>query len=378
MLSIVQIGKYYFPTVGGIENNVRQLAHACAGRFTSAVISMQRGAGPREEFHDDGVRVFRLRSYGNIWRQEIVESPEALLRQLRPDAIHFHTPNPLLASLTMRYVRRNPEVRVIVSHHADLQRPWPVRSVADRINRQLLEHADVIIAYTRTFAENSTELVGHLNKLKIIPHGVALPDDEMVRNARSPQKRAPMFRLGFLGRVERWKGISVMLEALALDEQSSLLVAGEGSYRRQLERTVHESGLAERVRFTGAVTGVVKEEFFDRIDCLVLPSLHTGESYGQVLVEAQLRGIPVMASDLPTGIREICDEGRAGLLFPVGDARAIAACLDRLRQPGVYSAVAAAGLARARRYFAEPVVRDRIISFYQSLFDDKRRETFDG
>lgn len=374
--AIVQIGKYYLPEIGGIENNVRQVAHMAAQCAPSVVICMRRGRGAEELFDDGPVEVVRLRSRGAIWRQEVVASPVPHLRRLRPAIVHFHSPNPLMAFPVLNYMRRAPQVRLVISHHADLHRPEPVRSLANTAFRALLRRAERIISYTRHFAEHSAEIAAFQSKWEVIPHGVALPP------CRAPAVAAPVaasllapdsgnadarLRVGFLGRIEAWKGVQVILDALAGAPDWDLVVAGDGGFLPALVRRAEGQGLAGRVTFPGRVTGDRKEAFFGAIDCLVLPSLNSGESYGQTLVEAQLRGIPVIASDLPTGVREICDFGRAGRLFPVGDAAALRTILEEFRNPASRQALAEAGRRHALANFAAPKVERRLVDFYARL-----------
>lgn len=366
--TVIQVGKYYAPVTGGIENNVRQLAQGCAEHFNSVVFCMNKGRGPQSRFKDGSVEVLLLKSYGAIWRQEIVTGCYRALRKHQPDIVHFHTPNPLLAFPVWNYVRSS-DCRVVMSHHADLQRPDLIRKIANVATNRLFERADKIISYTKTFAQSCRELQSHHDKLVLLPHGISLPPQGIPKPRTSIQEN--MLRIGFLGRIEKWKGLDVLLEALAIEENLHLAVGGSGGYFGALKKRIDALKLSERVVLLGRITGEEKEDFFRSIDALVLPSLNTGESYGQVLVEAQLRGLPVIASDLPTGVREICDFGRTGLLFRPGSTDQLLGCLGELRDPQIYSQLAKRGQLSAKERFSEPVVSSRILAFYKDLINQE-------
>lgn len=371
MKHIVQLGKYYTPVIGGIENNTRQLAEIAARDFASSVVCMRRGKGPGSVERINGVEVVRLKSYGALWRQEITAAPQRELARLGPDLVHLHAPNPLLTALLTRYVARAPRTVVVVSHHADLNRPLPFRKAYMASYGAVLRRAKAIIAYTRTFAESADELDGHRERLTIIPHGIELdfdpPDRVAAAQAEIGSEPIRPLTVGFLGRLERWKGVDTLLSAAAKDAELQLCVAGSGQDAERLQYVARVNGLADRVRFLGDVRGSAKREFMEAVDVLVLPSLTPAESYGQVLVEGQLCGLPVVASDLPTGVREICDGGHAGILVPPGNVEALGAALVRLRAPSARASLGAAGRESSRQRFSRAAVEEAINEFYNRV-----------
>lgn len=361
---VAQVGKYYAPETGGIENNVHQLAHACSKQFRSVVVCMRKKSGPQTTFSDHQVAVTLLKSYGAIWRQEIVVGCHRVLREYQPDIVHFHTPNPLLAFQVWRYVRSF-RCRLVVSHHADLHRPEMIRKFANQATRKLLDRADKIVSYTKTFAQSSRELRSHQQKIALLPHGISLPP----QGAPDPRLtiQGDTLKVGFLGRIEKWKGLDILLDVIAGEKNIDLIIGGKGGYWNQLKKKVDALQFQHRVHFLGRVTGQEKEDFFRSIDVLVLPSLNTGESYGQVLVEAQLRGLPVISSNLPTGVREICDFGDAGLLFKPGSVNELTKCLKDIQDPATFSRLARTGQSLAMKRFSEPVVWSQIPELYKNL-----------
>ena len=76
--------------------------------------------------------------------------------------------------------------------------------------------------------------------------------------------------------------------------------------------------------------------FLGAIDCLVVPSVNSTESFGLVQAEAMLCGTPVVASDLP-GVRQPVRMTGMGEIVPVGDETALAAAILRvLDEPARY------------------------------------------
>lgn len=124
-----------------------------------------------------------------------------------------------------------------------------------------------------------------------------------------------------VGRLVGWKGISVVVEALAgLPEHIRFLIVGDGPERQSLEALASERGVAGRVRFAGAVAHGELPELLSNCDLFVQPSKGE-EAFGISVVEAMACGLPVFASD-NGGLPEIVLEGETGRLLPPGDVAA--------------------------------------------------------
>jgi glycosyltransferase involved in cell wall biosynthesis len=132
------------------------------------------------------------------------------------------------------------------------------------------------------------------------------------------------------------KGIDVTVRALAgLPEAVRLWVVGDGPEEDALRRLAEALGVADRVRFLGLQAHV--QPYLQAADAFVCPSLWA-EAAGLVNLEAQACGLPVLASDIG-GIPEYVADGRTGLLFPPGDADALAGQVRRLLDPALRDAL---------------------------------------
>ncbi len=132
------------------------------------------------------------------------------------------------------------------------------------------------------------------------------------------------------------KGHRVLLEALAADgpglARLSLDLVGGGPLREPLERDVERFGLAGRVRFHGARTEHEVREMLARADVFVLPSIVASDGQMEglpvALIEALASGVPTVATRM-SGIPELIEDGRTGLLAEPGDAASLAIALRR-------------------------------------------------
>jgi phosphatidylinositol alpha-mannosyltransferase len=177
--------------------------------------------------------------------------------------------------------------------------------------------------------------------------------------------------IGFLGRIdEPRKGLVVLLQAfarLAVERPGlRLLVAGPGDGDDIDE--VLPSDVRDRVHVLGQLTEEDKTRMLASVDVFVAPNLGK-ESFGIVLLEAMAAGTPVLASNIEA-FRRVLDDGKAGVLVPVGDAAALAAAAgELLDSPERRRALSHAARSIVRKYDWSEVAR-QIVQVYETVAVD--------
>ena len=164
----------------------------------------------------------------------------------------------------------------------------------------------------------------------VVPSPVELMQLDSVK-MHTPTNR---IRIAMVGRLSPWKGQDVFLrafaEAFADGVEEALLVGsamfGEEEYEQQLFDLVEELGIGDRVDFCGFVHDIPK--LLMEVDVLVHASV-IPEPFGQVVIEGMAAGLAVIACDAG-GPAEVITHEVDGLLYPPGDAGALAARLRRL------------------------------------------------
>jgi glycosyltransferase involved in cell wall biosynthesis len=175
------------------------------------------------------------------------------------------------------------------------------------------------------------------------------------------------------GRLTRWKGQSVLIEALAILGRRDIccvLVGGDQgrtAYRQELEEQARRRGLDQVVRVVDHCSDMAAAYML--ADVVVSASTHP-EGFGRVAVEAQAMGRPVIATD-HGGSRETIWHGESGWLVPPNEPEAMAAALERalsLNQ-SEREAMAANGRDNVEQNFTVALMCQRIMAVYQSLLD---------
>ena len=151
-------------------------------------------------------------------------------------------------------------------------------------------------------------------------------------------------------------GANILLGALAHDNRLDADIYGAGPEFAALVALADELGLTSRVTFRGHVDEALLPAVFPTFDVLAVPSLPIPgwlEQFGRVVVEAQASGVPAVAS-ASGALPEVV--GRAGILVPPGDSKALAAALVRLLdEPGLWHRVRSEATQSVGRYSWESV-----------------------
>lgn len=220
--------------------------------------------------------------------------------------------------------------------------------------RDTLKRNDGIIAVSRGVAEDAARLVGiALERIRVAPNPTVTP--ELAERAGAPLDHpwfaagAPPVVLG-VGRLTHEKDFSTLVRAFARVRSAvpcRLLILGEGPKRSELESLIADLHLSDDAALPGFVSNPYS--FMARAGVFVLSSRREGSP--NALTEALAVGAPLVATDCPSGPREILEGGRHGLLVPVGDVDMLADAISQtLRHP---PADRAARQAAAQRYTVE-------------------------
>jgi glycogen(starch) synthase len=170
------------------------------------------------------------------------------------------------------------------------------------------------------------------------------------------------WRLVYVGRVERAKGIDTAIAALgALPPQATLTVwgAGDQAYVDELVALAARHGAADRVRFGGFASGDALYGAYAEADAVVFPA-RWEEPFGLVPLEAMGVGRPLVAT-ARGGSAEFLVHGENALVFAADDPAQLAAHLRRLADdPGLREHLCARGRQTAARFTAARFARETV------------------
>lgn len=192
-----------------------------------------------------------------------------------------------------------------------------------------LAQADRVVAPSKFLAGVYRRHGLPAEKIVHLPYGLD-PGRFADMPAKKPVPGKPRLDVGYVGSISRHKGVHVLLAAMALLEGDDVHLHIHGSRDSQpgFSEALVDGIDDARVTFHGPFQPVQLGRVLAGLDVLVVPSLWYENTPFSVL-EALHAQVPVVASDLG-GISEIVVPGQSGMLFPAGDAAALAAVLRRI------------------------------------------------
>lgn len=341
------------PQSGGAETHLHEIFGRLASRGHSVTLlaSGWPGAAPGDrldgmEVHRTGTRYTFGAAAPRYYREQLASGGFDLV----VDALNKV---PLFSPLWV-----NAPVVLLVHHlfgrTAFQEAPLPIAALTWLLERPLARvYGGVPVqAISRSTADDLVERGMRRDSIAVIHPGVDVdyfhPDPAV--------ERFPEPTLLYLGRLRRYKGVDLVLEALArlVGEGLSarLVVAGKGDWESELRQLTERLGLRSRVEFTGFVSEERKRELFRRAWVNVFPS--PKEGWGITNLEAAGCGTPSVASDSP-GLRESVVDGQTGVLVPHGDVARLATALRGL----ITSPETLRTMGAAARRFASEFTWDR-------------------
>jgi glycosyltransferase involved in cell wall biosynthesis/peptidoglycan/xylan/chitin deacetylase (PgdA/CDA1 family) len=357
--------------LGGAERQVLEIVNRLDRlRFQPLVGCLVRKGRWGEALERDGVRVVDFAKRPGL-DPLLLFRLVRFLRQEQVSILHTHAFTAAAWGRAAAALARTP---IVVAHeHSAFSLPSPLHRTVDRCLIPLTDH----------WVPVSGTLAGEL----IRGEGLPWPRVTVIRNGIAPpgpsveaayRRGAARLRqewcggrittlLGTVGRLERRKGLEVLLEAVAALAPAwpglGAVIVGDGPLQSALEGRARELGIHDRVRFPGRREDV--PAVLRALDVFVLPS-HT-EGLSIALLEAAIAARPIVATAVG-GNPEVIEHGATGLLVLPGDPRALAkGILRMIEEPEAGAEMGQRAAARARNRFSAAHMVREIEDLYQDL-----------
>lgn len=381
-LTIAMLSESYVPRISGVVISLAAYAGALRDAGHRVVIAAPAFPGHRDEDPD----VLRLPSVRTPAQSDF---PLALPLRARllgdpriqaADVLHAHSPF-IMGRLALSVARRLGRPLVFTHHTLYHEYVHYVPWLPPRVTRP------AVLRWVRDFA-NRCELViapsgviremlrgqGVAARIEVLPTGgidperVARLDPKAARLRYGIPPGAPL--MVTVSRLAPEKSVDMVLRAfqqVSGPRGAYLLVVGGGPSAASLEAFARELGIAERVRFTGALPHQGALEAMAGADLFVFAS--QTETQGVVLVEAMAAGLPVVAVRAG-GAAEVVRDGESGLLVP-SDAAALAEAVNQLLGDEARRAAFARRAREIATGYAVASLARRLVRLYQSILTEQ-------
>jgi len=375
-MRILHVGKYYPPVKGGMETVLRHLCEGmlARGHSVSALVAGTDRADRVEQLGPIATgasgRLLRAGSLAVISSQPLTPTLPSLLRRelltFQPHILHLHLPNPIACAVCLALLPKNPArrgPRLAVWYHADITRQRFGGSLVQPLVKACLTRAAGVCVSSDALRDHSQLLSRYREKVDVIPFGIDTEEWEAVRTSA----QGPFL---FVGRLVYYKGLSLLLRAMAGVPEAELVIVGSGPLRNELIAQSKRENLQGRVHFAGELADDHLRDTMSTARALILPSTQRSEAFGLVQLEAMAAGLPVISTSLPTGIAEVNVDGVTGRIVPPADVEALVAAITELQvNPALVRNWGESGRRHVRERFERENMIEKLETWYSSLLE---------
>ena len=364
---------------GGVERGTVEVTAALVAQGWRAVVASSGGPMAREIERAGGIHIeLPLASKNPLVMRRNVGRLAAAIVHHRIDIVHARSRAPAWSAL---YASRRTGAHFVTTFH----NAYGAETWLKRRYNSVMAQGERVIAISEFVANHAAETYGVApERIRIIPRGVDFvrfdPErtsaDRMIRLAREwgLPDGVPVVMLP--GRLTRWKGHFVLLEALRRLGRAGLhcVIVGSGPrrYRRELEAAIARRPLPCPIRILDECRDMAAAYML--ADVVVSASTEP-EGFGRVIVEAQAMGRPVVAT-AHGGAVETVLPGDTGWLVAPNDADALAAALAAaLDLPAeMRLELAERAIAHMRANFTVDLMTARTLAVYEEVLDSAGAE----
>jgi rhamnosyl/mannosyltransferase len=372
-MHILHIYKDYFPVLGGIENHLRALAEGQAAHGHQVTVLVTSTSVREERIDRAGLTI--IKAARRFYAASTPLSPNMLRHAValrHVDLIHLHFPFPP-GDLAALAVPGTPPL--IVSYHSDIVRQRSLLLAYRPLLELTLRRAARIISYSPGYIRSSPFLRRFAAKCRVAPLSADLARFSGPHTNRAAELRrlytchSDTTLLLFVGRLRYYKGLHILLDALARCRRPvQLLVVGSGPEEQRLHAQRDALRIGEKVHFLGEVDDAALPMVYAASDVVVLPSHLRAEGFGIVQIEAQAAAMPVICTELGTGTSYVTQHGLTGIVVPPADPDALARAIDALAaSPVLRRSFGEAGRRRAATMFSVERMLDRVAEIYNEI-----------
>jgi rhamnosyl/mannosyltransferase len=367
-MKVLNIVKYYYPSVGGMETYVRQL---CSGMpkhgIETSILTLNHIAGVKTAWEKiDEIPVRRVSCQFRLFSQPVSLSFGAETKRLisETDLVHLHSPFPN-AEMLYKYISKPLVVTCCVDPvNTRWEKLFPLfRPSLIRI----FEMARKIVLIGPNLLEHSPTLQPYKQKCEVIPLAYShVKGSGPISTVRKLNQAGTTIL--FVGKLRKYKGVECLIRALQNIPEVLLRVVGNGEELNNLKQLTNKLRIDSRVTFLGNVPTEHLPVEYKNADIFVLPSIDGSEAFGIVQAEAMSYGLPVINTDLPSSVPFVSLNGVTGITIPPSDPVALASAIKKLcDEPIFYEKCSRNAIQRAKLFTEESMIEKYAVIYRKCI-----------
>lgn len=292
-MKVIHVTPRYYPHIGGIETHVREICRRLSRKNIDLTVITTDPSGilPNEEYID-GIRVKRFRAFAPHDSFYFCPQVYFFLKNKEYNMIHIHGYH-VLSSFFAALSKKNNQILIFTPHYHGVGHTF-IRNIMLKIYKpigaKIFEKADRVICvseYEMNLIKSDFKIPG--TKLVVIPNGVNLEEFKDIEPILRDHKT-----LLYVGRLEEYKGIDHIIQALPQLYDYHLEIIGKGGYKNELVKIAENLGVNERICWLEEVSRNELLQHYASADVFIMLSKH--EAYGITVAEALAAGTPCIVA----------------------------------------------------------------------------------
>lgn len=332
-MKVLQLVKYYDPCQGGMESVVKNIVEGVIDSCDDIDFTIYANNHERS-FEKKIVKNNRETIINEITPVYLKSQPLNLryssLKNLIKDndVIHHHYPFPTMEIALLRYIKLMNNKKFIITWHANIKNSrWSwIEKFYNPIIKKLLDRADHIVVTSPQLFEASNVLQAYKDKITVIPLSFD-PKYSSLQSKKAPVSRC--FELLFVGKLRKYKGIEYLIKAIE-SLNVKLTILGNGEELIKLEELVSVLNIKDKVSFITNASDEKLGEVYTKSDLFILPSINEAEAFGVVQLEAMANGLPVINTNLESGVPFVSVNDYSGITVEPKDIQGLRHAIEKL------------------------------------------------
>ena len=370
MKKILHIPNYYPPHIGGIEDVCHSIVSGLPNYCHKVICFNHKKVTQRSVY--EGVEVVRCGVLKKLFSQSLSLSffceLRNVLREFKPDVVHFHTPNPL-SSVYLLLSKLPKKTKLILHWHSDIVEQDFLYVFYRPIEKLLLKRASKILVTSPTYTSGSNVLYPFQSKLKVIPN--TIKTNKLQKQSSDPLKIEKIKilyggkKIVFtFGRHVPYKGLQYLVDAASqISEDAVVVIAGNGPLNEVLKKRANSSS----VYFINHLSDDELRCYLYASDVFAFPSITRNEAFGIALAEAMYCGLPAVTFTIPhSGVNWVSIDQETCLESENGNVQEFADAINKLlSDSALRQRMSENAMKRANEKFTIDAIKSDLIKLYE-------------
>lgn len=288
------------------------------------------------------------------------------------DIVHYHFPWPLM---DLAHLITNHKKPTVVTYHSDIVKQKLLLKFYRPLKRRFLDSVDAIVATSPNYRVSSDILQLYQDKVEVIPIGLDMnlyPPLNIERRKYWQNLLGNKFFL-FVGVLRYYKGLHILLDAMALGENFPVVIVGAGPIEMELISKAKSMGL-KNITFLGQVADEDKVAIIDLSYSMVFPSHLRSEAFGISLLEGAMYGKPMISSEIGTGTSFVNIHNETGIVVNPSSPKDLNSAMSYLwSNPDIAATMGLNANSRFEKLFTSVDMCNSYLKLYERLIDKKTK-----